>query len=69
MLQKLKACQSQVKELINVNDIISNTVEKIKNQIGHDEDVELVYNSLDHNIVFGGSRQSKNNSSYFQSAK
>ncbi len=40
------------KELINVNDIISNTVEKIKNQIGHDEDVELVYNSLDHNIVF-----------------
>ena len=40
------------KELINVNDIISNTVEKIKNQIGHDENVELVYNSIDHNIVF-----------------
>ncbi len=40
------------KEIINVNDIISNTVEKIKNQLGHDENVELVYNSLDHNIVF-----------------
>ena len=40
------------KEIINVNDIISNTVEKIKNQIGHDENVELVYNSIDHNIVF-----------------
>ena len=40
------------KELLNLNDIISNTVEKIKNQIGHDENVELVYNSLDHNIVF-----------------
>jgi signal transduction histidine kinase len=40
------------KELINVNDIISNTVEKIKNQMGHDENVELVSNSLDHNIVF-----------------
>ncbi len=40
------------KELLNLNDIISNVVEKIKNQIGHDENVELVYNSLDHNIVF-----------------
>ncbi len=39
------------KEIINVNDIISNTVEKIKNQLGHDENVELVYNSLNH-IVF-----------------
>ena len=49
----MKARSLQIKkELINVNDIISNTVEKIKNQIGHDEDVELVYNSLDHNIVF-----------------
>jgi two-component system sensor histidine kinase VicK len=40
------------KELINVNHIISNTVEKIKNQMGHDENVELVFNSLDHNVVF-----------------
>ena len=40
------------KELINVNDVISNTVEKIKNQIDHDENVELVYNSIDHNIIF-----------------
>jgi two-component system, OmpR family, sensor histidine kinase VicK len=40
------------KELINVNHIISSTVEKIKNQMGHDENVELVFNSLDHNVVF-----------------
>jgi two-component system, OmpR family, sensor histidine kinase VicK len=40
------------KELINLNHIISNTVEKIKNQMGHDENVELVVNSLDHNVVF-----------------
>jgi two-component system, OmpR family, sensor histidine kinase VicK len=40
------------KELINVNHIISSTVEKIKNQIGHDENVELVFSSLDHNVVF-----------------
>jgi two-component system, OmpR family, sensor histidine kinase VicK len=40
------------KELINVNHIISNTLEKIKNQMGHDETVELVFNSLDHNVVF-----------------
>jgi two-component system sensor histidine kinase VicK len=40
------------KELINLNDIISSTVEKIKNQIGHDETVQLVFNSLDHNVVF-----------------
>lgn len=40
------------KEPVNVNDIISNTVEKIKNQIGVDENVELVCDSLDHNIVF-----------------
>ena len=40
------------KELINLNDIISSTVEKIKNQMGHDENVELVVNSLDHNVVF-----------------
>jgi two-component system, OmpR family, sensor histidine kinase VicK len=40
------------KELINLNDVISNTVEKIKNQIGHDETVELVYNTLNHNVVF-----------------
>jgi two-component system, OmpR family, sensor histidine kinase VicK len=40
------------KELINVNHIISSTVEKIKNQMGHDENVELVFSSLDHNVVF-----------------
>ena len=40
------------KELINVNHIISSPVEKIKNQIGHNETVELVYNTLDHNVVF-----------------
>ncbi len=40
------------KELINVNQVISSTVEKFKNQMGHDEDVELVSNSLDHAIVF-----------------
>ncbi len=40
------------KELINVNHIISSTVEKIKNQMGHDENVELVFNSLDQNVVF-----------------
>ena len=40
------------KELINVNHIISNTVEKIKNQMGHDENVELVVNSPDHNVIF-----------------
>ena len=31
------------KELINVNHLISSTVEKIKNQMGHDENVELVF--------------------------
>jgi two-component system sensor histidine kinase VicK len=40
------------KELINVNHIISSTVDKIKNQMGHYENVELVFNSLDHNVVF-----------------
>jgi nitrogen-specific signal transduction histidine kinase len=40
------------KELINVNQIISSSVEKIKDQMGHDENVELVFNSLDHNVVF-----------------
>jgi two-component system, OmpR family, sensor histidine kinase VicK len=40
------------KELINVNHIISSTVEKIKNQMGHDENVELIFNSPDHNVVF-----------------
>ncbi len=40
------------KELINVNDIISNTVQEIKNQVGNDEKVELVNNSIYHNIVF-----------------
>jgi two-component system, OmpR family, sensor histidine kinase VicK len=40
------------KELINVNHIISNTGEKIKNQMGHHENVELVFNSTDHNVVF-----------------
>ena len=40
------------KELINVNHVISSTVKKIKNQMGHDENVELVFNSLDHNVVF-----------------
>lgn len=34
------------KELINVNHIISGTVEKIKNQIDHHENIELVFNSL-----------------------
>jgi nitrogen-specific signal transduction histidine kinase len=40
------------KELINVNHIISSTVEQIKNQMGHDENVDLVFDSLDHNVVF-----------------
>jgi two-component system, OmpR family, sensor histidine kinase VicK len=40
------------KELINLSHTISNTVEKIKNQMGYDENVELVFNSLDHNVVF-----------------
>jgi signal transduction histidine kinase len=40
------------KELINLSHLISNTVEKIKNQIGHDGSVELVFNPLDHNVVF-----------------
>jgi signal transduction histidine kinase len=40
------------KELINVNHIISSTVEQIKNQMGHDENVDLVFNSVDHNVVF-----------------
>jgi two-component system, OmpR family, sensor histidine kinase VicK len=40
------------KELINVNHIISSTVEKIKNQMDHDQNVELVFNSLDQNVVF-----------------
>ena len=40
------------KELINVNHIISSTAEKIKNQMGHDENVEIVFNSLDHNVIF-----------------
>jgi two-component system, OmpR family, sensor histidine kinase VicK len=40
------------KELINLSHIISNTVEKIKNQMGHDGSVELVFNSVDHNVVF-----------------
>jgi two-component system, OmpR family, sensor histidine kinase VicK len=40
------------KELINVNHIISSTAEKIKNQMGHDENVELVFNFPDHDVVF-----------------
>ena len=40
------------KELINVNDVISNTVEKINNQIGHDENVELVFNSYRPYVIF-----------------
>jgi two-component system sensor histidine kinase VicK len=40
------------KELININHIISNTVEKFKNQMGHDGSVELVFNPVDHNVVF-----------------
>jgi two-component system, OmpR family, sensor histidine kinase VicK len=40
------------KELINVNHIISSTAEKIKNQMGHDEKVELVFNFPDHIVVF-----------------
>ncbi len=37
------------KELINLNDIISNTVQEIK---GQDVKVELIYNPEDHNIIF-----------------
>ena len=40
------------KELINVNHIISSIVEKIKNQMGYDENVELIFSSLDHNVDF-----------------
>jgi two-component system, OmpR family, sensor histidine kinase VicK len=40
------------KELINVNHIISSIVEKINNQMGYDENVELIFSSLDHNVVF-----------------
>jgi signal transduction histidine kinase len=40
------------KELINLSHTISNTVEKIKNQMGYDENVELVFNSVDDNVVF-----------------
>src|SRR5215467_1357629 len=40
------------KELINVNHIISSIVEKIKNHMDHDENVELIFSSLDHNVVF-----------------
>jgi signal transduction histidine kinase len=40
------------KELVNLSHLISNTVEKIKNQMGHDENVELVFNSVDDNVVF-----------------
>src|SRR5215469_10146455 len=40
------------KELVNLSHLISNTVEKIKNQMGHDENVELVFNSVNHNVVF-----------------
>ncbi|MGC2573870.1 MAG: HAMP domain-containing sensor histidine kinase [Candidatus Nitrosopolaris sp.] len=40
------------KELINVNHIISSIIEKIKNQMDHDENVELIFSSLDHNVVF-----------------
>jgi two-component system sensor histidine kinase VicK len=40
------------KELINVNDVISNTVQEINNQIDHDVKVELVYIPRDHDIIF-----------------
>jgi signal transduction histidine kinase len=40
------------KELINLSHLISNTVGKIKNQMGHDGSVELVFNSVYHNVVF-----------------
>src|SRR5215469_17375811 len=40
------------RELINLSHLISSTVEKIKNQMGYDENVELVFNSLDLNVVF-----------------
>jgi signal transduction histidine kinase len=40
------------KELINVNDVISNTVQEINNQTDHDVKVELVYIPRDHDIIF-----------------
>jgi two-component system, OmpR family, sensor histidine kinase VicK len=40
------------RELININHIISSTLEKIKNQMDDDENVELVFNSEDRNVVF-----------------
>ena len=39
------------KELINVNDVISNTVQEINNQIDHDVKVELVFIPRDHDII------------------
>ena len=39
-------------ELINVNDVISNTVQEINNQIDHDMKVELVFIPTDHDIIF-----------------
>jgi signal transduction histidine kinase len=45
------------KELINLSHIISNTVEKIKNQMGHDGSVELVFNSVDHNVFVEADKQ------------
>src|SRR5215813_2718419 len=40
------------KELVNVNHIISSIVEKINNQMGYDENIELIFSSLHHNVVF-----------------
>jgi signal transduction histidine kinase len=40
------------KELINVNDVISNTVQEINNQIDHYVKVELVFIPRDHGIIF-----------------
>lgn len=40
------------KELINVNDVISNTIQEINNQTDHDVEVELVYIPRDHDIIF-----------------
>ena len=39
------------KELINVNDVISNTVQEINNQIDHDVKIELVFIPRDHDII------------------
>ena len=52
MLQKLQANHwSLKKELINVNDVISNTVQEINNQIDPDVKGELVFIPRDNDII------------------